>query len=154
MSFIHDNPHYTVLIFYSHPGTPGAIITHICFSPVRNLITWTDSNGVFFRWQDVIPGTMPSAVTSSNAATATVTKKKVPESISLFGDDNAIDRVLDGGAIDEDEGMADVDDWIIDDLGGGIADEPEGVKESNRYVKEMGKSRYLLLRMLALIIYK
>ncbi|KAF4598005.1 hypothetical protein EYR38_006399 [Pleurotus pulmonarius] len=124
-------------IIASHPGTPGAIITHICFSPVRNLVTWTDSDGVFFRWQDVIPGTMPSPVASSNAATATVTTKKVPESLSLFGDDNAIDRVLDGGAMDEDEGMADVDDWIIDDLGGGIADEPEGPKEANGYVKEM-----------------
>ncbi len=97
---------------------------------------------------------MPSPVSSSNAATATVTTKKVPESLSLFGDDNAIDRVLDGGAIDEDEGMADVDDWIIDDLGGGIADEPEGPKEANGYVKEMGKSTYILMGMLALIIYK
>lgn len=97
---------------------------------------------------------MPSPVTSSNAATATVTTKKVPESLSLFGDDNAIDRVLDGGAIDEDEGMADVDDWIIDDLGGGIADEPEGAKESNGYVKEMGKSVCTLLKMLTLIVYK
>ncbi|KAJ8518145.1 hypothetical protein ONZ45_g4749 [Pleurotus djamor] len=125
-------------VIASQAGSAGATVTELHFSPTRNLLVWTDSDGVFFRWPEPIPSSFPDPIKSSRAASTTTLPVKAPKEFSLFGDDTTIDDVLDGGVVDDIQGMGDGDDWIIDDLGGGVQDdEPAEVPETRGYVKEM-----------------
>ncbi|KAF9462340.1 hypothetical protein BDZ94DRAFT_1322712 [Collybia nuda] len=122
----------------SHAGTPGSTITQLAFSPKDNLIAWTDTNGVFSRWQNAISDSFPDPVKPAASATASATANTGP---SLFIDDSTDVATGLGDNLDEvdlDTAFPEVDDdWIIDDVGGGLHDEPETSKSRDGFVKEM-----------------
>lgn len=113
-----------------HPGSPGATITQLAFSPTQNTLAWTDNEGIFFRWPQPIPDTLPDPVKVSSTGSTTISINRKPEDTFLFGDNNNDDFGMDG--MD--------DDWIIDDTGGQPMDnELEGKSRKSDFVKEMGK---------------
>ncbi|KAF5376224.1 hypothetical protein D9615_008542 [Tricholomella constricta] len=139
-STVHVWSTQTRRLIASHPGTPGATITHLAFSPREDLIAWTDSKGGFNRWPKAIPDNFPDPVKRSVATNAAATIPARPKT-NLFDDiaeATTINALRDDNA-ELDPGFDDVDDdWIIDDLGGGLQDASEGAgKKQDAYVKEM-----------------
>ncbi|GLB45067.1 putative minichromosome loss protein, Mcl1, middle region [Lyophyllum shimeji] len=126
----------------SQAGTPGAIITHLAFSPSENLLAWTDSEGGFNRWPKAVPDHFPDPVKRSIATTAPATIPARPKT-TLFDDiaeaTSTTGRETLDDDVDLDAGFGDVDDdWIIDDLGGGLRDEAETAeRKKDGFVKEM-----------------
>ena len=86
----------------------------LAFSAAHNMLAWTDSNGNFTRWRNVIPSSLPS---STKLASVTGTMASSRKQLTLlFGDEEAAeDTVLNnvedtgvGADIDLDERD---DDW-------------------------------------------
>ncbi|KAG6818356.1 hypothetical protein H0H93_005614, partial [Arthromyces matolae] len=124
----------------SQSATPGATITHLAFSPKENLLAWTDTEGGFNRWHQVIPETHPSPVQRSvgsdtSSALAGRPKSTLFDDIAEAGNKNSRQEFDDVG-----NGFGDADDdWIIDDLGGGLQDNPESTRKGDGLVKEMAQ---------------
>ena len=111
----------------SHAGTQGATITQIAFSPQRNLIAWTDSEGGLTRWLDPISSSYPDPIKTvvGTKSSAPTTIKRKPED-DLFGDDanSTLEADVDLG-MEEDEETFDIDnDWMVDDMNGALNDDP------------------------------
>ncbi|EIW62718.1 uncharacterized protein TRAVEDRAFT_112621 [Trametes versicolor FP-101664 SS1] len=129
-------------MLFRYQGALNAPITQMAFSPLRNLLAWTDTEGDLTRWPDPIPSSAPDPVKNSagtNSVTVPVKRKGTP---TLFDDDNvAVARPeKQNGDVDLDEDLGidlDNDDWILDDMDGALNDDGEakrlavegGVKE-------------------------
>jgi chromosome transmission fidelity protein 4 len=114
--------------------------TSIAFSPIHNMVAWSDKDGVLTRWTSPIPSNLPSPITmekikdkpKTTAANDAITANKA-KFAALFGEDvNGAD-----GGDEDDEDMYD-DDWIIDDIGVGVKDKDEKQRKSGG-LREMGK---------------
>jgi chromosome transmission fidelity protein 4 len=118
-------------------GQPGAIITQLAFCPTQNVLSWTDDQGLFSRWQQPIPDTLPSPVKVTLTGASTISVKKRSAELSLFGED------ADPAGL-QDIAMEDLDDdWIIDDIGGQMGEDgAESKSKEKAIVKEMGKPRH------------
>ena len=121
-----------ISIFDRQPGQLGAIITQLAFCPTQNVLSWTDDQGLFSRWQQPIPDTLPSPVKVTLSGTSTISVKKRSAELSLFGDDTDLAAVHDIAMDDVD------DDWIIDDIGGQLGAEDAEGKNNGEAIKEMG----------------
>ncbi|KDQ57598.1 hypothetical protein JAAARDRAFT_193900 [Jaapia argillacea MUCL 33604] len=126
-------------VLFRFPGTPDASICQLAFSPTKNLLAWTDTEGILTRIPTVIPSTSPDPVKFPSGATSTTVPVKRRLTPSLF-DDGMDDIAKLAGDGDGDAEMVDLDndDWILDDLGGGMEDDTEHKKgRGDGFVKEM-----------------
>lgn len=104
------------------------------------MLAWTDSEGVFTRWQSPIPSTAPDPVKTSIITSSigqTVDRKK---SSALFDDDDDDNGNHRHPLEDVDHGLGDMadDDWIVDDLGGGAMTDAPQTRRDAGLVREMG----------------
>ena len=131
--------HFFGLLF-SQSGNPGSTITNVAFSPLENLIAWTDTDGVFTRWPKPISDSFPDPVRKAISTNGSATiPTKLSTGLDLFGED-ATDSGKTGNDDTADiDDMLDVDDgWIIDDMDGELHAEPK-VGRHDGFVKEMGE---------------
>ncbi|KAH9484953.1 Minichromosome loss protein 1 [Psilocybe cubensis] len=112
----------------SEKAHPESTICQLLFSPRKNLIAWTDTDGKFNRWARPIPSGMPDPIRSSISTKGSATISVKPHTgLDLFGDDTqedsiAVDKEGADDDVDLDDDMADIDDgWIVDDLDGAHA---------------------------------
>jgi hypothetical protein len=134
---------------FRFPSATTDFITHISFSPTKNILAWTDFAGSLYRWSDPIPSSSPSPVasTSTSAVTRPVRRGPTP---TLFDDEavgtskqQANEDVGVGGADDFEN-----EDWILDDVGDGMQDNV-GAQEDDghEFVKEMGMGYFHTVAM-------
>ncbi|KAF8893373.1 hypothetical protein BD779DRAFT_1436150 [Infundibulicybe gibba] len=124
-------------VITSHTTPSGSTITHLAFSPRDNLVAWTDTNGVFSRWQNPIPDAFPSPikVTTATSAPATIPVKP-PTGLDLFtADVETVDPNNDFSDIDPNGDLENLD-WVVDDIPVGLHDEPKK-RSKEEFVKEM-----------------
>ncbi|TBU37864.1 hypothetical protein BD309DRAFT_973062 [Dichomitus squalens] len=164
-------------MLFRFQGALNAPITQMAFSPVKNLLAWTDSAGDLTRWRDPIPSSSPDPVKLSVGTTAVGVPVKRKSTPTLFDDDNV--NVARGEKskprddnVDDDLGIdLDNDDWILDDLGGGLNDDDgearriateSGIREMVSVTKAQGpfqpgstpmenKKRYLAYNMIGVV---
>ncbi|KAK7057212.1 chromosome segregation protein [Favolaschia claudopus] len=97
-------------IITQHTGTSKTVVTQLAFSPVANVLAWTDSGGEFHRWIDPIQADLVVPISNPIEGLGT-----------MFDDDDAEADIVIGG--DNDEPMDDVEDnvsepeqdWLDDD---------------------------------------
>ncbi|KDQ16190.1 hypothetical protein BOTBODRAFT_173106 [Botryobasidium botryosum FD-172 SS1] len=156
-------------LFRQKAECPGTIIS-IAFSPVSNLLAWTDTEGNLSRWPDPIPSTYPHPCGVVSAVSAAIDKmaKAKAQYEELFGkeDGDAVARdAVD--AVDEEGGEEDLyeKDWIIDDMpeAGGRGDRTiAGLKEMVNVTKAQpafqpgstpfkNKKRFLAFNMIGVV---
>lgn len=148
---------YTPSASSSSSKAEGAPVTSMAFSPVSNILAFTDSTGSFVRWSDPVPSTLPHPAETFGAAAKGRVAPARGQS-PLFGEDDEEDDAKDDRAARKgkgketeetsDDGYA--DDWIIDedeDEGAfkGLLKKDEGAGRWDGNGREVGKYTRLIV---------
>lgn len=135
-----------------HSYKVSTSIVDIAWSPISNLLAWTDMEGALVRWTNPIPSNLPSPCSPTGRSTG-VSKTKPPkdkaphkELMALLAEDG------DGSDKEEGEDLAltkdadeEEEDWVEDDMGGDyVKEEKEHFHEGG--AREMGWYQMLIVR--------
>ncbi|KIJ49698.1 hypothetical protein M422DRAFT_59357 [Sphaerobolus stellatus SS14] len=108
-------------------------VSHLAFSPNKNLLAWTDAEGILTRWPQPLPSSYADPVEPQGNVGSAAKKRRDPLGFDDDEEPAAGDKDADG---EDDYGLGD-DDWMIDDLGILDKDGKEKEKREDGNTKEL-----------------